>query len=136
MGQHGRICNSAITNHKSEIIKDFGGLIGGHLSTRHREVNRLLPTQTGGQPRQSAFFLELRAHRGGCAAGTRGELVDFLVDVFGRDGQILATGPAPVLPVAPSGARSLPEAPPTAGAPVVEHGAGQIRLARLRLVVG
>ena len=92
MGQHGRICNCAITNHKSEIIKDFGGLIGGHLSTRHREVNRLLPAQTGGQPCQSAFFLELRAHRGGCAAGTRGELVDFFVDVFGRDGQILATG--------------------------------------------
>ena len=59
---------------------------------RHREVNRLLTPETGSETRQSAFFFELRAHRGWRTAGTQGELLDFLVHVFRCDAQVLAAG--------------------------------------------
>ena len=59
--------------------------ISSNCSTRHEEVNRLLPPQAGSDARQTAFLLERGTHRRRRPPGPFGVARDLLLDsVLGR----------------------------------------------------
>ena len=67
-----------------------GAYVSRDCSTRHEEVNRLLPAKTRVNPRQTAFFFERRAHGRRRPPGPLGVARDLLIDLRVGDLELLA----------------------------------------------